>query len=121
MGKISNQAENTKTEENPAAEVTWVSALLPTGAPAPFLSDDDEKDPTSSCVRRPSYATSSGISTSDLPPLLADRTPEERPTSLPTWLSGQAQPSACSSLPGTASVGRLGDVVIWIFLVHLEK
>lgn len=89
-GKISNQAKNTKTtEENPAAEVTCVSALLPTGAPALFLSDDDEKDLTSSCVPRPSHGASLGISTSDVPPLLADRTPDQRATSLPTWLNPQ--------------------------------
>lgn len=97
-GKISNQDENTKTTKVFShAEVAWVSLLCcPLAVPALFLSGDDEKMPLAAVCRRPSHAAPSHISTSAFPPLLADRTLEQRATSLPTWLSGKCLGSALS-------------------------
>lgn len=73
-----------------------LSALLPTGVPAPFLSGDDEKTPLAAVCHTPSRAAASHISISAFPPLLADRRLEQRETSLPTWLSGKCLGSALS-------------------------
>lgn len=88
--KKNQHAEIFPREENSAVQVTWVSLLCsPLGVPAPFLSDNDRATLLAAECHSPPNAAPSSVSTSELPPLLADRTVEQRATNLPTWLSGR--------------------------------